>query len=196
MNDQTPDAQAAPAPPRPVNCSLACEFDRRAFLFGTGAAVVSIMIPGVESFTCAAQRAEFPRRHIATLTALVADQPVTFRYPWDHPQCECVLLRLAESAGGGIGPDKNIVAFHMLCTHMGAAIPVKDFHGKVGIAGPCPLHLTTFDLTKHGMVVSGHATQGLPQVILELNGRDIFATGMLGLLYGLSDNRIPLTEVR
>lgn len=120
-------------------------------------------------------------RHIATLTALVADQPVTFRYPWDHPQCECVLLRLAESAGGGIGPDKNIVAFHMLCTHMGAAIPVKDFHGKVGIAGPCPLHLTTFDLTKHGMVVSGHATQGLPQVILELNGRDIFATGDAGI---------------
>ena len=70
------------------------------------------------------------------------------------------------------------------------------FRSKVGIAGPCPLHLTTFDLTKHGMVVSGHATQGLPQVILELNGRDIFATGMLGLLYGLSDNRIPLTEVR
>lgn len=190
MNDQTAEACVLPpAPPPPLaDCLSACQFDRRAFLFGAGATVVSVLIPGLATTTFAAQRAEYPRRTIAKLSALVANQPVTFRYPWDHPHCECVLLRLAETAGGGIGPDKNIVAFHMLCTHMGATIPAEDFHGQVGIAGPCPLHLTTFDLTKHGMVVSGHATQGLPQVILELDGDEIVATGMLGLLYGFSNN--------
>ena len=59
------------------------------------------------------------------------------------------------------------------------------------IAGPCPLHLTTFDLTKHGMVVAGHATESLPQVVLDLDGDDIYATGILGLIYGKRDNLDP-----
>jgi arsenite oxidase small subunit len=163
-------------------------------LFGSAAAVVSLIVPGLGATVFAAQRADYPRRVIGKLSMLKNAEPLAFRYPWDHPQCECMLLRLAESAGGGIGPDKSIVAFHTLCTHMGAAIPATAFHGMLGIAGPCPLHLTTFDLTKHGMVVSGHATQGLPQVLLELDGDDIIATGVLGLLYGLTDNRVPLGQ--
>ncbi|MFQ5434838.1 MAG: arsenate reductase (azurin) small subunit, partial [Anaerolineae bacterium] len=63
-------------------------------------------------------------------------------------------------------------------------------HGDVSIAGPCPLHWSTFDLTRHGMVISGHATQGLPQIMLETDGDDIVATGVLGLLYGYYDNRV------
>jgi arsenite oxidase small subunit len=177
---------------RSHDCAMTCELDRRSFLFGTGAAVVAVLIPGFGAAVYAAQRAVYPRRVIGKLSALKDTQPLTFRYPWDHPQCECVLLRLTESAGGGVGPNKNIVAFHTLCTHVGASIPATAFHGTLGIAGPCPLHLTTFDLTKHGMVVSGHATQGLPQVLLELEGDDIVATGVLGLLYGLADNRVPL----
>jgi arsenite oxidase small subunit len=40
------------------------------------------------------------------------------------------------------------------------------------------------------MVVSGHATQGLPQIILELEGDDILATGVLGLIFGYHDNLV------
>jgi arsenite oxidase small subunit len=54
--------------------------------------------------------------------------------------------------------------------------------------GPCPAHLTTYDLTRHGMVIAGHATQGLPQVLLELRGDEIWATGVMALIYGFSDN--------
>ncbi len=54
--------------------------------------------------------------------------------------------------------------------------------------GPCPLHQTTFDLTRHGMVISGHATESLPQVLLELDGDDIYAVGLIGLIYGRYDN--------
>ncbi len=54
--------------------------------------------------------------------------------------------------------------------------------------GPCPFHLTSFDLTKHGMVIAGHATESLPQVILEARGNDIVAVGILGLVYGRYDN--------
>lgn len=172
-------------------CMIATSgLDRRAFLFGAGAVVVSVFVPGWGEHAFAAQRAEYPRRTIAKLSALNSDKPLSFRYPWDHPQCDCVLLHLKEAAGGGVGPRKNIVAFHTLCSHMGAEIPVAKFHGQIGIAGPCPMHLTTFDLTKHGMVISGHATQGLPQVILELDGDEIVAVGVLGLLYGFHDNRV------
>ena len=57
-----------------------------------------------------------------------------------------------------------------------------------GALGPCPLHQSTFDLTRHGMIIGGHATQSLPQVLLELEGDDIYAVGMLGLIYGRYDN--------
>jgi arsenite oxidase small subunit len=48
--------------------------------------------------------------------------------------------------------------------------------------------LTTFDLTKHGMVAAGQATESLPQIVLETNGDDIWATGVMGLIFGYHSN--------
>ena len=48
----------------------------------------------------------------------------------------------------------------------------------------------TFDLMRHGTVVSGHATQGLPQVALELDWDDLLAVGILGLIFGFRDNKV------
>jgi arsenite oxidase small subunit len=36
--------------------------------------------------------------------------------------------------------------------------------------------------------VSGQAYQSLPQVLLELDGDDIYAVGVMGLLYGRNEN--------
>ena len=41
---------------------------------------------------------------------------------------------------------------------------------------------------KHGMVVSGHATESLPQIALDLRGDEIYAVGVMGLMYGYSVN--------
>lgn len=54
--------------------------------------------------------------------------------------------------------------------------------------GACPMHFTTFDLTRHGMVVSGHATESLPQIILESEGDDLYPTGVMGLIHGYGSN--------
>ena len=54
--------------------------------------------------------------------------------------------------------------------------------------GPCACHFTTFDLTHRGMVVIGQATENLPQVILELEGDDVVAIGVNGIVYGYRDN--------
>jgi arsenite oxidase small subunit len=170
---------------------------RREFLKLSGAALATVLMPtflrkpGLPT-AFKAQVAQYPRQVIGQLSALQTGQPVPFKYPWDHPNAANFLLKLKEPAGGGIGPDQNVVAFNSLCTHQGGPLGGR-FHEDLGIAGPCPLHLTTFDLTRHGMVISGHATLGLPQILLELEGDDIVATGVLGLVYGYYDNHVDPT---
>ncbi len=38
------------------------------------------------------------------------------------------------------------------------------------------------------MVVIGQATENLPQIVLDLDGGEIYAVGTLGILYGFRDN--------
>ncbi len=80
-----------------------------------------------------------------------------------------------------------MVAFSYVCTHQGG--PLQTTYKAADKAlGPCPLHLTTYDLTRHGIVIAGNAYQSLPQVLLELEGDDIYAVGAFGLIYGRHDN--------
>jgi arsenite oxidase small subunit len=176
------------AEPRCEQHCVSLGFDRRDFLFAAGAAFVALTIPGIG--IAQARVAHYLRKKIGRLSKLKTGEPVEFRYPWDHDNCNTVLLKLGQEAAGGIGPDKDVVAFNGLCPHMGWDIPANKFFADPGIAGPCPGHWTTFDLTRYGMVVSGHATQGLPQVVLELDGDDIVAVGILGLIFGFHDNQI------
>jgi len=167
---------------------------RRAFLKLSGASLVTLTLPvylrrAGTPYEFQAQRVDYPRQVIGRLSELSVGVPVTFNYPWDHPAATNTLHMLNEPAGGGIGPDASVVAFNNFCTHQGGPL-VDQFHADVGVVGPCPLHWTTFDLTRHGMVVSGHATQGLPQIVLELDGDEIVATGVMGLVFGYFDNRV------
>ena len=177
--------ESAPAKPLCVS--------RRDFLLFAGATTVSLgslgvsLGAGIGLQPVAAQVAEYPRKKIAELDALQLCKPLTFHYPYYEPHCSSVLVKLGVEASGGAGPSKDIVAFNQLCTHQGGLLE-GQFQHEYHVLGPCPIHLTTFDLRRHGMVVSGHATQGLPQVILIIEGNDIVATGMLGLIYGYGDN--------
>ena len=166
--------------------------DRRSFLLGAGATVTSLMLPEC-AVAVEARVATYPRRKIGKLAGLLQNKPQLFRYPWEHEQCENFLVRLDRPAAGGVGPGQSVVAFNRDCTHQGWAMDGAVFRSDAGIAGPCPWHLTTFDLTRHGMVISGHATQGLPQILLVLEGDDLIATGVMGLLFGLHDNRVSPT---
>jgi len=126
-----------------------------------------------------------PRKQIATLSELVVDQPIYFTYPGDADGGPCMLIRTGERSGGGIGEQQDIIAFSGQCTHMGGSLE-NEYQAQHKVAGPCRLHLTTFDLTRHGTVVAGHATAALPQILLEQDGDEIFATGIVGLIYGFS----------
>ena len=156
---------------------------RRQFLLTGGATLTLISLGGMPGMADAAQvlKAEYPRQKIGSLSALKKGVPAEFNYP--YADVRNLLVKLGVPGGGGMGADKDIVAFNQQCTHMGGPLD-GTYKEKHQVLGPCPLHLTTFDLTRHGMVVSGHATESLPQIVLEINGDDIYAVGVMGLVYG------------
>ena len=162
---------------------------RRNFLLLTGAATAGAMvfsiIPGCGELQL--KVVSYPRKKIGSLSALKQDKPVMFNYPDDSPNASAMLVKLGKEAGLGIGPKKDIVAFSTLCPHMGGPVG-NTYKAEYKALGPCPLHLTTFDLRRHGMVVCGHSVESLPQIQLEVEGDDIYATGVMGLIYGYSDN--------
>lgn len=164
---------------------------RRTFLLSSGAVaggtIILTNIPGMEGKALAAEMAGYPRKKIGNLSALKAGEPVKFKYPDEGRNSDSLLIKMGERAGGGIGDGEDVIAFNALCPHMGGILTNTYQHADQAI-GPCPLHQTTFDLTRHGMVIGGHATESLPQVLLELEGDDIYAVGMIGLIYGRYDN--------
>ena len=44
-----------------------------------------------------------------------------------------------------------------------------------------------------GIITSAHSTQNLPQVVLEVEGDDIYAVGVKGLIYGMPDNLMKVS---
>lgn len=113
-------------------------------------------------------------------------KPLIFEYP-KRSRVMNILIRLGKRAGNGVGPQQDLVAFHTVCTHMGGDLKNSSISSE-GAFGACPFHLSVFDLRRYGMVVSGHATSPLPQVNLEIQENQIFATGFRELLYGRETN--------
>ncbi len=172
-------------------CEGSC-WTRRQFLLTSGCGTIAVLLTTIPGFNNAlavpARVVAYPRKRIAGLDQVHQDVPLYFRYPDEDPATSAsFLVKLGVPAGGGVGSDADIVAFNALCPHMGGPLmgTYKKEHKAIG---PCPLHLTSFDLTRHGMVIAGHATESLPQVLLETEGNDIYATGMIGLIYGRARN--------
>jgi arsenite oxidase small subunit len=133
--------------------------------------------------------AKYPRVKIGQINQLKQDQPQMLSYPDKGLNAGAILVKLGERAGGGVGKRGDIVAFSTFCTHQGGTLN-GTYNKKYKTLGQCPLHLTTYDLTRYGIVVSGQAYQSLPQITLEVKGNDIYATGVMGLIFGRNDNLI------
>jgi arsenite oxidase small subunit len=69
------------------------------------------------------------------------------------------------------------------------------YKSEHNVLGPCIYHFSQFDLTRSGILPIGQATQSLPQVLLEVEGSGIFATGVTGLLYGRWNHLAGGTEI-
>lgn len=121
---------------------------RRQVLLSGGAAAVLVSLGSLPGMAEAAQalKVTYQRQKIGSLSALKNGVPVEFNYP--YPDVRNMLVKLGVPAGGGIGAGKDIVAFNQQCTHMGGPLD-GTYKPEHQVLGPCPLHLTVFDLTHH-----------------------------------------------
>ncbi|MEA3291306.1 MAG: arsenate reductase (azurin) small subunit [Pseudomonadota bacterium] len=181
---QKPDVEAS---------GHACKMTRRRFLALSGATAIATKTISLTLYPGAEAKAEvvtYPRQKIASLSALKDHEPVDFAYPDGNAAAMLVKMGGLEG-GGGVGPQRDVVAFSYVCVHQGG--PLQKTYKLTGdqcTMGQCPLHLSTYDMRRHGIVVSGQAYESLPQILLELDGDDIYAVGVMGLIYGRHQNII------
>lgn len=129
----------------------------------------------------------YPRLKIATLADLQNGVFIA-NYPDEFSLIH--VLKLGTRSTEGVGPDADIVAYSGLCTHMGCPVSY-DPTTRVFM---CPCHYSYFDAAADAMLISGPATQHLPRIVLEVEGQDIYAIGVQGLIYGRPHN-LSLTKL-
>ncbi len=139
-----------------------CMMSRRDFLLYSSAATAVSMVPitlfagtGQETNT-QARVVGYPRQKIAKLSELTNHEPKYFHYPDKGPNSVAMLVKTDVACGGGIGVQRDIVAFSMTCTHQGGplagAYKAVDEHRVVG---QCPFHLSTFSVAGASCLLLG-----------------------------------------
>jgi arsenite oxidase small subunit len=123
---------------------------------------------------------------IANISDLVVSTPVSFNYPLE--ETPNILVKLGVKASGGVGPDGDIVAFSVVCQHLGCITaflptgtgPACDNSYKApGPEGYCCCHGSIYDLVNGAAVIGGPAPRPVPQVMLSIDSSgDIYAIGM------------------
>jgi arsenite oxidase small subunit len=165
---------------------------RRDVLIAGAAGTAAAVMPGLVRAAAGGEAGDYPRLVVAKIGDLKDGEPVAFNYPLEKQPN--MIVKLGVPAQGGVGPNRDIVAFSVLCTHMGGTLRGRYKHQFKSL-GPCPFHFSTFDLTRGGAPVHASATQNLPQVTLEIDGDKIVAVGMKGLIYGYRHNLADGTPV-
>jgi arsenite oxidase small subunit len=126
----------------------------------------------------------YPRQAVGAAAKMAVNAPVNFTYP--DAASPCTAVKLGRPVPGGVGPDRDIVAYSTLCTHMGC--PVAFDSGTNTFK--CGCHFSIFDAEKAGQMVCGQATEDLPRIRLEFDQRSgtVNAVGVDGLIYGRQAN--------
>ncbi len=174
--------------------STNCLLSRRQFLWAGALSVTATTVSmsfgsAVAKTLIPAQEARYPRLALMKIDDLKTDQPFYFNYPDQGQNSNCMLVKLGTQAGGGIGSQQDIVAFSVLCTHQGMPL-IGAYRAQEKALGACPAHLSTYDLTRHGIVISGQAYQSLPQVLLKQHNNRLYAVGLRGLIFGRNHNLV------
>ena len=101
-------------------------------------------------------------RRITTLDELAVGATMVFAYPEEHDPC--VLVRLG---------DRDLVAYSQKCTHLSCAVIPRPDRGDLH----CPCHEGYFDL-RSGRPIAGPPPRPLPRILIEIRGREVYATGL------------------
>jgi arsenite oxidase small subunit len=146
---------------------------------GAGAAAVIIATSGDGG------EGELPRQTVAKVSDLQENEPVSFDYPLQGQSS--ILVDLGDEVPGGVGDNNSIVAYSALCQHMGCQVQFVSDGGYI----LCPCHQSKYDPAREGNVIQGVAQAPLPRIELEIDGDDVVAVGVDGLIYGYRENLAP-----
>ena len=174
--------------------------NRRNFLKGSG---IAVAIPLVGSTAVLANdnktsstnntgtTLEYPKATISNASQLPVNKAVNFNYPDDNSPC--AMIRMGKVVPGGVGPDKDIVAYSIQCNHMGCPLDYEPSSRTF----KCPCHFSIFDSEKAGQMVTGQATEDLPRIVLSYNkdSGDVKAIGVEGLIFGRQANVEKVSKV-
>jgi arsenite oxidase small subunit len=181
-----------PQMPSPIQPQI---MDRRSFLKLAAAAGGAITIAAVASTIKVATfvptqttQAAWPKVTVANINQLQSLTPISFNYPLTSTPN--VLVKLGVAAQGGVGPDKDIVAFSTICQHLGCQYSFVPSGGSpicnsaykaVMPMGYCCCHGSQYDFVNGAKVLGGPAPRPVPQVQLEFDSAtgNINAVAML-----------------
>lgn len=107
-------------------------------------------------------RGQAPIRKIASVDQIAVGQTLVFNYPGEHDPC--VLIRQS--------PD-SFLAYSQKCTHLSCAVVPRPEEHVIF----CPCHHGYFDLAT-GRPIAGPPRRPLPRILLQVRGRDLYATGV------------------
>lgn len=168
------------------------KISRRNFLKSSGAAA-AIPLMGATGNALAKDNSplpdtgtklDYPEKTVSNSSQLPVNKAVNFNFPDD--KSPCAVIRMGHAVPGGIGPDKDIVAYSIQCNHMGCPLN----YDTATRTFKCSCHFSMFDSEKAGQMVTGQATEDLPRILLshdEASG-DIKAVGVDGLIFGRQAN--------
>jgi len=162
---------------------------RRSFLKGSGV-VATIPIIGASNSALAkeantsATTLIYPEVGVGNSKELAVNKAVNFQYP--DQASPCAMIKMGKPVAGGVGPDGDIVAYSILCTHMGCQVS----YSAEARTFKCPCHFSVFDSEKEGQMVTGQATENLPRILLSYDDKtgEIKAVGVDGLIFGRQAN--------
>ncbi len=153
---------------------------------GNQTSIASSSSESTSTASASSSSSPFPRLMIANVSDLVVATPVSFNYPLE--ETPNILVKLGVKATGGVGPDGDIVAYSVICQHLGCVTaflpagtgPACDNTYKApGPEGYCCCHGSIYDLANGAAILSGPTPRPLPQVVLSVDSSgDIYAVGM------------------
>lgn len=129
----------------------------------------------------------WPRIKLTNINSLEKLKPLRFNYPLVNTPN--VLVKLGVKAENGAGPDGDIVAYSIICQHLGCYFafqppgtsPPCDSSFKASLPqGYCCCHGGQYDFTQNAKVIGGPPPRPVPAVLLEFDSAtgDIYAVGM------------------
>ena len=158
-------------------------------LLGAGAAATAGAAVAFSADDAEGATSPYPRLRVVSLSRLRVNRPVDFMYPLStQPN---VLIDMGHKVPGGVGPKSSIVAYSILCQHMGCPVAYSKSNREL----ICPCHQTRYDPERLASIVQGVATRALPRVLLAVRDGNVYAVGVDGLIYGYRKNLAPGKKV-